>query len=96
MQNDRSFFKYQLQEKKNHNSIISRENREFRPIFVEIIAFDGKNIKKNSAFKNYQPQKNLISRITCEKSRTLPILGKIMRIYPQKINSLKNSTSGKS
>ena len=38
MQNDRGFKKCQLQ-KKVHNSIISQKNREFCPIFTELIAY---------------------------------------------------------
>ena len=44
--NGQSFKKYQRQ-KKVHNSIISRENREFCPIFIKIITYvQGKKKKK--------------------------------------------------
>ena len=64
---------YQL---KTYNSIISRENREFSPIFAKIIAYiPKKKKKKKCSFKNYQLSEKIIF------SELLMKIAKFLHIY---------------
>ena len=69
MRNGQSFKKYQRQ-KKVHNSIISHENREFCPIFIEIIAYVRKKQtnkqNKTAHLKIISPHKSLFSELLME------------------------------